>query len=83
VSTINYTPQTPTNRDFQPLCETYEKLKKSEKLLKKLGLLDNKYLLKRSNTYYFVIKINNSVIKKSLHTSNFVYSNSEVLGGKG
>ena len=31
--------------------------------------------MKRYNSYYFVLKVNNSVIKKSLRTSNYIYAN--------
>lgn len=73
--TIIYTSKSPENRDFQPICETFVKLKKNGKLLQKLGLLDTKYLHKRNNIYYFSLKIKNQVIKKSLHNDDFVYSN--------
>ena len=68
-------PQTLKIRDIEGSCETYVKLKKVEKLLRKYGFLNNKYLYKRNNTYYFSIKIGNQVLKKSLHSDNFLISN--------
>lgn len=40
-----------------------------------MGLYNTKYLYKRNKTYYFVIKINDCVIKKSLKTDNLTYAN--------
>lgn len=75
VSTTNYTSQTPKNRTFPELCETFGKLKQIGKLLKQYNLLNNKYLYLRSNTYYFVLKVKNRVFKKSLKTDNYIYAN--------
>ena len=67
--------QTPKKQTFNPICETYEKLKLIEKQLGRMNLLNNKYLYKRNSIYYFSIKLNNQTIKKSLQTTNFVYAN--------
>ncbi len=75
IRTTKNTPTTPINSDFSGLSETFGKLKKIEKLLKKSNLLNNKYLYKRNDIYYFCIKINNQVVKKSLYTNDFLYSN--------
>ncbi|PNV82955.1 MAG: hypothetical protein C0627_07850 [Sulfurimonas sp.] len=65
----------PINRTFPELCETFGKLKQIGKLLKQYNLLNSKYLYLRNNTYYFVLKVKNRVIKKSLKTDNYIYAN--------
>ena len=71
IRTTLTTQQTPILSNVQPLWETFEKLNQTEKLLKKLSLYNQKYLLNRNGIYYFVIRLNESIIfKKSLHTSN-------------
>ena len=70
IRTIYNTSQTPKNRAFPELCETFGKLKQIGKLLKQNNLLNTKYLYLRSNTYYFVLKVKNRVFKKSLKTDN-------------
>ena len=60
IRTINDTSQTPKNRTFPELCETFGKLKQIGKLLKQNNLLNSKYLYLRSNTYCFVLKVKNS-----------------------
>ena len=67
--------QTPYLPILQPLCETFEKLKKIEKLLTEYSLYNTKYLLLRNSMYYFVIRIDSkTVIRKSLHTSNLTFA---------
>lgn len=67
--------QTPIKSDFNNLCETFGKLKKTEKQLRKLNLYNKKYLLLRNHIYYFVIRLDKSTIyKKSLHTSNLTFA---------
>jgi len=56
-------------------CGTYGKLKKIEKLFKKYGLLNNKYLYKRDSIYYFSFRIGSQVVKKSFKTNNFLIAN--------
>ena len=65
----------PINRTFPELCETFGKLKQIGKLLKQYNLLNSKYLYLRNDTYYFVLKVKNMVIKKSLKTDNYIYAN--------
>ena len=52
VRTTIYNQQTPLNTHFQPFWETFEKLNQTEKLLKKLHLYNQKYLLLRNCMYY-------------------------------
>ncbi|KIM09935.1 MAG: hypothetical protein KU29_01400 [Sulfurovum sp. FS06-10] len=76
LDTTQFTSKTTINTDFQPLCETFGKLNLIEKQFKKFNLLDDKYLLKRNNVYYFVLRLNNTTIfKKSLKTNNYLYGN--------
>ena len=75
IRTINNTSQTPKNRAFPELCETFGKLKQIVKLLKQYNLLNSKYLYLRNDTYYFVLKVKNKVFKKSLKTNNYIYAN--------
>lgn len=75
IRTMIFNQQTPKKQTFNPICETYEKLKLIEKQLGRMNLLNNKYLYKRNSIYYFSIKLNNQTIKKSLQTTNFVYAN--------
>jgi len=75
LDTTNHTPRTPTNRDFQDIRETFGKLSRAEKHLKKIGIYNTKHLLKREKTYYFVIRIDkNCIVKKSLFTNNLTLS---------
>lgn len=60
---------------FPSTCETFVKLKKVRNFLTKLNLLNTKYLYKRNDIYYFCVKIDNQVIKKSLFNNDYVYSN--------
>ncbi len=71
IRTTTNTSETPILSYNQTLWETFDKLNQTEKLLKKLSLYNEKYLLNRNGIYYFVIRFNESIIfKKSLHTSN-------------
>lgn len=75
VRTTFYTPKTPLITEFQPFCETFEKLKQIEKLLTLHQLYNTKYLLLRNDVYYFVIRLNKkSVYRKSLHTNNLTFA---------
>lgn len=65
-TSLNYTLTNTIKSDFFGLRETCVKLSKLGNYLKQLGLLNDKYLMKRGNSYYFVLKIGNSVIKKSV-----------------
>jgi integrase len=51
------------------------KLKRVRNQLETLGLLNSKYLYKRNDIYYFCVKIDNQVVKKSLFNNDFIYSN--------
>lgn len=72
---FNNTHKTPISREEQLLSETYVKLKKTTRLLKKLGLYTTKYLYKRNDIYYLSLKIDDIVVKKSLRTNNLTYAN--------
>lgn len=74
IRTIQKTLKTPSNHTYNILCETFGQLKKTEKLLKGLNLYNEKYLLCRNGIYYFVLKVNNQVLKKSLKTNNITYA---------
>ncbi len=55
--------------------ETFGKLNRIEKQLKLLDLYNSKYLLKRNSIYYFVLRVSKtSIIKKSLHTTNYTHA---------
>lgn len=75
IRTIVYSSQTPLFTAFQPLCETFEKLNQTEKLLKKYNLFNTQYLLHRNSIYYFVLRIDKkTVYRKSLCTSNLIFA---------
>ncbi len=67
--------QAPILSNVQPLWETFEKLNLIEKQLKRLDLYNSKHLYKRDNIYYFTLRVDsNTVIKKSLRTSNYLHA---------
>ena len=75
IRTILNNSQTPYSSDFQATRETFEKLNQIEKQLKLLDLYNSKYLLKRNSIYYFVLRVSKtSIIKKSLHTTNYTHA---------
>ena len=67
------------NNTYDGLCETYAKLNQTTKLLKKLKLYNTKYLYNRNDIYYFVLKVDNQTIFKSLKTSHLTYAYNQIM----
>ena len=72
IRTTLYPLQTPLNTAFQPLWETFEKLNKTEKLLKKLSLYNTKYLLLSALLLYPLQYLSNELLKLAVEKSQKV-----------
>jgi len=69
--------QIPLNTELLDLSQTLLKLKKVGNILRRLDLLNSKYLYqeKKSKIYYFSLRIKHQTFRKSLKTNNYIYAN--------